>query len=124
MTSAGSYFNGRVYVNSYDGVMYALDAESGEEVWRFQTGGPVFNKPAILNGALYFGSRDGFLYALDPENGKLKWKFKTGGPVISLPAMGKAWWLSAPTTTTFTASTRPRESKYGNSPPGAACFPT
>ncbi len=53
---------GVVYFGSGDGYLYALDAGSGQEKWKFKTGrGP--GSPAISGGVLYFGSHDGRLYA-------------------------------------------------------------
>ena len=53
-----------VYVGSNDGRLYALDVETGQEKWRFKTGGPVASSPAIAGGVVYFSSLDGYLYAV------------------------------------------------------------
>ena len=45
--------------------MYAISAETGEELWRFETGGPIGSTPVAANGLLYFTSEDGTLYALE-----------------------------------------------------------
>ncbi len=71
-------WNGRVYFGSGDGNLYALDANSGELKWKFQTGDVVHASPAIANGILYIGSWDSFFYALDAVTGKELWRFKTG----------------------------------------------
>lgn len=68
-----------IYFGSDDGSIYALDAESGKQVWRTATRGPVPCTPAIANGMLYAGSYDGKFYALDARSGAVKWKFATGG---------------------------------------------
>lgn len=47
--------------------MYALDAESGEETWAFETGYQVWSSPTVDNGSVFVGSGDGTLYALDAE---------------------------------------------------------
>src|SRR5207302_3673521 len=81
--------HGTVYVGSYDGKFYVLDAQSGAVKWKFATEGErrfeakglhgwqpknqtfadafdVFlSSPAVVNGAVYFGSGDGNLYSLD-----------------------------------------------------------
>jgi outer membrane protein assembly factor BamB len=60
--------------------LYALDARSGEERWRFpcpsrySPGGP-----AVSEGVVYIGGYDGYLYALDTETGQEIWKFQSGG---------------------------------------------
>jgi outer membrane protein assembly factor BamB len=77
--SSPSLADGVVYVGSDDKNLYAVEAKTGTEKWRFSTGGPVRSSPAIVNGTVYFGSYDGFFYAVDAAAGKPKWKFETAG---------------------------------------------
>lgn len=45
--------------------MYALDAESGLERWRVQTGGAIEASPAVdANGVVHITSDDGYLYSI------------------------------------------------------------
>jgi eukaryotic-like serine/threonine-protein kinase len=67
-----------VYFGSGDGNVYALDAETGRQKWRFKTGDVVHASPAIANGVVYIGSWDSFFYAIDAATGKERWRFKTG----------------------------------------------
>jgi outer membrane protein assembly factor BamB len=53
-----------VYFGSGDGRLYALDARTGQEKWRFKTDGGVNSSPAVAGGVVYFGSTDGYLYAV------------------------------------------------------------
>lgn len=77
--------NASVYFGSSDGNVYALDAATGKQLWKFTTNGMVHSSPALANGILYVGSWDTYLYALDAKTGSLKWKFKTGDqPVVHL----------------------------------------
>ena len=46
-----------VYVGSKDDHLYALDAETGELVWRYKTGGDV-DSPTVSGGMVYVGSND------------------------------------------------------------------
>ena len=62
--------------------LYAVDAETGQQRWKFQTktrgsykGGSA---PAIANGSVYFGSYDKYFYALDAQMGLIRWKRKLG----------------------------------------------
>src|SRR5262249_40182010 len=70
---------GLIYFGSDDGNVYAVDSETGRQVWKTKTRGPVSATPAVVNGMLYVGSYDGNFYALNSETGELKWKFATGG---------------------------------------------
>ena len=56
---------GVVYVGAYDGNVYALDAESGAPLWRFETQDPIVSSLSVKDDTLYFGSTDGFFYAID-----------------------------------------------------------
>lgn len=67
------------YGSSADDTVYCLNAQSGELVWKFVTGGPVRVAPVISGKFLFAGSDDGNLYAFDAETGKLLWKYR-GGP--------------------------------------------
>jgi len=70
---------GLVYFgSSADDTVRALDAETGEPVWRFTTEGPVRFAPAIARGKAYVASDDGVLYCLDAKTGKLHWQFRAG----------------------------------------------
>jgi outer membrane protein assembly factor BamB len=74
---------GMVYFGGGDGNVYALDAQSGELQWKFQTGDVVHASPAYADGVLFFGSWDSYFYALDARTGAEKWRFHGGeDPVI------------------------------------------
>jgi polyvinyl alcohol dehydrogenase (cytochrome) len=53
-----SVANGVVYAGTIDipGTMYALDANSGETLWTFASGGSVNAGAAIVDGTVYWGS--------------------------------------------------------------------
>ena len=75
-----------VYFGSYDGHLYAVDTQTGEEQWRFQTGEIVISSPTVVDGRLYFGGMDGNVYALDTQ-GKELWRREMGGGVSASPAV-------------------------------------
>jgi|GEM_PF-1041557 len=85
-----------VIIGGFNGIVYAVDAETGKKVWEFQTGGSIRNRPlvspsrvdAVIGGkrpSVYIGSSDGFFYVLEIKSGNLYWKFKAGGPIKSSP---------------------------------------
>jgi outer membrane protein assembly factor BamB len=55
--------NGVVYIGSGDSKIYAFDAVTGNQLFVFQTGGPIRSSPVVVNGVAYIGSYDGKLYA-------------------------------------------------------------
>ena len=50
--------NGVVFVGSMDsmGMMYALDAATGTQLWQYPSGAPVYSGPAVVNGVVYWGA--------------------------------------------------------------------
>ena len=74
--------NGTLYVGSYDGNVFALDANSGELRWKFKTGDVVHASPAFADGVVFVGSWDSSFYAIDAKNGKEKWRFHGGEDAV------------------------------------------
>ena len=72
----------------------AYDVETGGEVWRFFTEGPVRFAPLGHRGRIYAASDDGYLYCLQAKTGQLLWKVR-GGPndrrVIGNDRLVSAW---------------------------------
>jgi outer membrane protein assembly factor BamB len=69
---------GALYIGSGDGRLYALDARTGEERWRFPTGHAISSTPAVAEGLVFVGTRDNAFWALDARSGKQRWRLKTG----------------------------------------------
>jgi len=46
-----------------------LDAETGDELWNFETGERVGSSPTVSDGTVYVGSSDGNVYALKAASG-------------------------------------------------------
>lgn len=70
--------NDIVYFGSGDSHIYALNTETGKQVWKFKTGNVVHSSPAISNGIVYCGSFDSKLYALDAKTGTEIWNYQSG----------------------------------------------
>ena len=62
------------------GLVVALAARTGRELWRFQLGAAE-SSPVVVGGTLYVGSRDNKLYAINARSGKLRWSFTAGGEI-------------------------------------------
>lgn len=81
------FWNGKVYVATWDGRLIAIDARTGKEVWRAQTfepgkplyitGAPKIFKGKVLigNGGTEHGASRGYVTAYDAETGKQAWRF-------------------------------------------------
>lgn len=88
--------DGRVFVTSQretggffserENIIWALDAETGAEIWRFEDASGRYVEAGALSGdTLVVGNGDGNVYALDAEDGSLKWTFETGHRVWATP---------------------------------------
>jgi eukaryotic-like serine/threonine-protein kinase len=76
--------DGKLYQGSYDHKLYAIDAASGKELWRFEGAtAPIAVQPTLKDGVLYFGAFDSVFYAINAADGKLKWKTVVDGWVWS-----------------------------------------
>jgi outer membrane protein assembly factor BamB len=77
--------NGILYVGCTDFYLYALDANTGNLLWRFQTGNVVETSPTVVNGVVYLTASAGTVYALDALTGQPVWNFYVGNSVFSSP---------------------------------------
>ena len=57
MESCPSVANGYVYVGSWDGNVYCLDATTGAKIWNYSTGGLVESSPAVVGDHVYVASQ-------------------------------------------------------------------
>jgi len=75
-----------VYIGS-DNKLVAVDLQTREIRWEFETGGTVRSSPVMAGSAVIVGSEDGRLYAVDSASGEKLWDFPTGGKITSSPAV-------------------------------------
>ena len=75
-----------VYVGDEDGILHAVDAETGVNQWRFETGAEIAGGAAFWNNRLILASYDSFLYCLS-VTGKELWKFQTRDRINCSPAI-------------------------------------
>jgi eukaryotic-like serine/threonine-protein kinase len=73
---------GICYVGSFDGYLYAIQAESGYRMWRFRTGRPIVSSPTVDGNLVFFGVTDGTFYGVNTQTGKDKWKFSATAPIV------------------------------------------
>lgn len=64
---------GTVYFGTLEHTLYAVDLESGDEVWKREFGGAVASTPLIVEDTLYIGTFENRFYALDASSGEAKW---------------------------------------------------
>ena len=81
--STAAAVDGTVYVGALDGILYAIDAETGKKKWTYQTNSSIKASPAIHDRVVYFGDGDGVFHAVDINTHTMKWQFRTEGEIIS-----------------------------------------
>ncbi len=79
----------RVFVGSSDRGLYAIRAEDGTVLWRFETLGVVQCEPLYdpEEDVVYFGSNDGALYKVRATDGSLLFRFATNAEVARRPVI-------------------------------------
>lgn len=80
---------GMVFLGGSDGIVRALNAADGKEIWKSYTGGEVFFPPAIWRGRAYVGSNDGRVYAFEAATGRPLWRFRAAPAERRIPVYGK-----------------------------------
>ncbi len=75
--TAPTVAQGKVFVASVDEHrIFALDADSGQSIWRFTAGARVDSPPTLYQGRAVFGCRDGYVYSLRASDGELAWRLR------------------------------------------------
>jgi outer membrane protein assembly factor BamB len=79
-----AFSEGAVYLTSMDHSLYALDAESGTELWSADLGGTIIGSPVVDSGSIYVGTLDSTVVSLSAD-GRTQWTFTTQGWVWAPP---------------------------------------
>ncbi len=89
--------DGVAFIGSDDHALYALNAKTGQEAWKFTDAHGPLLAPTVADGVVYVGSYDTHIYALDEKSGKRLWKFRTGGRIAGCPLVdgGKLYCASS-----------------------------
>jgi hypothetical protein len=98
LRSSPAYADGLIYIGTPSGMIYALDASTGDTVWEYETfpiwtAAPVFGSPAVSNGLLFIADENGVLYSLGRFTTSTK---QVSGRIITVPIhLPQAlWWDS------------------------------
>jgi len=79
--------DGRAFLGTYAGRMYAWDAATGEPLWSVETRGPIGHSSAYADGFLYFGSMDRRFRCVDAATGKERWSFEAAEGIWVAPCI-------------------------------------
>ncbi len=90
-----------LYFGSDAGILYAVDAATGDMIWSFQVppnhdfdpenpARAIFGSPVLSeNGELYFTCENGMLYEVDRSDGTLVNYFPASDSILSSPVVGR-----------------------------------
>jgi outer membrane protein assembly factor BamB len=111
LTSAlaeASAFAGTPVEESFKGREYALDARTGNLVWRSYAGGPSLGQDSAVNGGYFTGGLDHMLHAWDSATGNLLTALPLAGASSSGPVIaGGEVFIGAGTGATFRSAVGP-----------------
>ena len=91
---SGAVLSGEtLFIGTLEGELRALDASTGEPMWRFrlgpeQDGAAIYGMPALVDQTIYVGGYDGRLYAFNLE-GEVVWSEIVGEaePIVGGPVL-------------------------------------
>lgn len=72
-----SFDSGRIYAHSGGGFFVALDAATGDEVWRAHSLTPFHSSPTVADGRVFVSTDDNELLALDASTGDVLWTHRS-----------------------------------------------
>ena len=87
--------NGTVYIGGGNGIFYAINATTGQDVWESPNLGldyectvsevpgaavveAITSSATVTGGLVYVGGGDGYFYALNENNGSVAWRYFVG----------------------------------------------
>ena len=76
VTATPSVFEDRVYFGDLSGEFYAVDANTGKQVWKTQVTASVSASALVTPRRVIFGDLAGFIYGLERQTGAVVWKIR------------------------------------------------
>jgi outer membrane protein assembly factor BamB len=71
---------GMLYVATNDGFLVALDGQTGDEKWRYQSRGPISQTPVSTGSLVVFANEADQVVALDGITGAFRWQYRGETP--------------------------------------------
>jgi len=78
-----------IFLAGSDGVVRALDGNTGRQRWQAYTGGEIRIPPTVCDGRALVGSGDGWVYAFEASSGRMCWRFRAAPARRKIPVYGK-----------------------------------
>lgn len=81
--------DGRVYAAAVSGGVQAIDLQTGQRLWNYETDARLSGGPGVGEGLVVVGGLDGEVIALDATTGAERWQAKVTNEVLAAPAIGE-----------------------------------
>ena len=65
---------GKVFIGTEMGNLYALDAATGVQAWKFTIGSPILGSVAVADSRVFVAAMDGAIYGVNAATGAQLWK--------------------------------------------------
>ena len=75
--------DGAILVGSGDGGMHAVNAETGQRIWRFEGKEKIRGTAVVTPDRVVFGTFGGLVVALDRRAGTKLWEWDSRGPIVT-----------------------------------------
>jgi outer membrane protein assembly factor BamB len=80
------FSSGVVFAADYEGMLIAVDAETGKKNWELKTKQPFSGGPGLDSDRIYMGTIDGRVIAYDRNDGTELWNAQVSSEVLAPPA--------------------------------------
>lgn len=77
--------NSVIVLTALHRTVYALDKNSWQQLWEYNTSGRIFSRPTSHNGQIWFGNNESILYSLNTQDGLVTSKTVLGDRIVSEP---------------------------------------
>jgi outer membrane protein assembly factor BamB len=84
--TAPVYSEGRLFIAFLDGELLALEAKTGDRIWKRNLHAHLESSPLVVNGNLYIGTDKKELVSLDAGDGHVRWRFDAPGAIKASPS--------------------------------------
>ena len=80
--------HGILYTADFSGRIFALDADTGHELWRHETNVPIWSSPLVADGKVYMGTDTGELWTFaDSRELRILARTKLDSPISTSPVV-------------------------------------
>ncbi|MFQ6371399.1 outer membrane protein assembly factor BamB [Shewanella sp. YIC-542] len=80
----------KVFIGSENGLLAALDADTGNAVWQTMTNGELLSAPTVAEDTVVVNSSTGSLDAFNVDSGEKLWSYESALPTLTLRGTGAA----------------------------------